>query len=75
MTKNLKVVFAPGDAIPLCPEHHRGSTGVHGLGTKGFPTHYGISEEELQRKAAAMVDALRAQRTVRRVDADKQPTG
>lgn len=63
------------DAIPLCPEHHRGSTGVHGLGTKGFPTHYGISEEELQRKAAAMVDALRAQRTVRRVDADKQPTG
>lgn len=63
------------EAIPLCIEHHRGKTGVHGLGTKGFPKHYGISEEELQRKAAAMVDALRAQRTVRRVDADKQPTG
>jgi hypothetical protein len=34
-------------AIPLCPEHHRGKTGVHGLGTKGFPKHYGFTEEEL----------------------------
>ena len=22
--------------IPLCPEHHRGKTGVHGIGTKAF---------------------------------------
>lgn len=22
--------------IPLCPEHHRGRQGVHGLGVKGF---------------------------------------
>lgn len=34
-------------AIPLCHEHHRGKTGVHGLGTKGFPKHYGFTEEEL----------------------------
>ena len=34
-------------AIPLCPEHHRGKTGVHGLGTKGFPKHYGFTEKEL----------------------------
>jgi hypothetical protein len=34
-------------AIPLCFEHHRGKTGVHGLGTKGFPKHYGFTEEEL----------------------------
>jgi hypothetical protein len=34
-------------AIPLCPEHHRGKTGVHGLGSKGFPKHYGFTEEEL----------------------------
>jgi len=33
--------------IPLCVEHHRGNTGVHGLGTKRFPKHYGFTEEEL----------------------------
>ena len=35
------------DAIPLCPEHHRGKTGLHGLGTKGFPKHYGYDEDDL----------------------------
>lgn len=35
------------DVIPLCPEHHRGKTGVHGLGTKGFPKHWGFTEREL----------------------------
>ena len=39
--------------IPLCPEHHRGKTGVHGLGTKGFPAHYGFDQEDL------LADALR----------------
>lgn len=33
--------------MPLCPEHHRGKTGVHGLGTKGFPAHYGYGQAEL----------------------------
>lgn len=33
--------------IPLCPEHHRGSTGLHGLGTKGFEKHYGYDEADL----------------------------
>jgi hypothetical protein len=33
--------------IPLCPEHHRGSTGLHGLGTKGFEAHYGYDEADL----------------------------
>lgn len=33
--------------IPLCPEHHRGPTGVHGLGTKGFPKHYGFDQPDL----------------------------
>lgn len=33
--------------IPLCAEHHRGNTGVHGLGTKGFVKHYGITQQEL----------------------------
>ena len=35
------------DAIPLCVEHHRGQTGVHGLGTKGFAKHYGFDESDL----------------------------
>lgn len=33
--------------IPLCVEHHRGNTGIHGLGTKGFEKHYGFSQKEL----------------------------
>lgn len=35
------------DVIPLCPEHHRGKTGIHGLGTKGFPKHWGYDENDL----------------------------
>jgi hypothetical protein len=35
------------DTLPLCPEHHRGNTGVHGLGTKGFAKLWGTSELEL----------------------------
>ena len=35
------------DAIPLCPEHHRGATGVHGLGTKGFMKYWGYTEDDL----------------------------
>jgi hypothetical protein len=35
------------DVLPLCVEHHRGKTGVHGLGTKGFPKHYGYTEADL----------------------------
>jgi hypothetical protein len=33
--------------IPLCPEHHRGNSGVHGLGAKGFETKWGTSQEAL----------------------------
>jgi hypothetical protein len=35
------------EVIPLCPEHHRGSTGIHGLGTKGFPKYWGFDEDDL----------------------------
>jgi len=34
-------------AIPLCPEHHRGDTGIHGLGRKRFEAEYDITEEDL----------------------------
>ena len=35
------------EVIPLCPEHHRGKTGLHGLGTKGFVKHWGYDEDDL----------------------------
>lgn len=42
--------------IPLCPEHHRGATGVHGLGTKGFPKHYGFTEQDMLDKALQLLE-------------------
>ena len=35
------------DVVPLCPQHHRGSDGLHGLGTKGFAKHWGFDEDDL----------------------------
>ena len=43
------------DAIPLCPEHHRGATGLHGLGTKGFPKRWGFDEEDLLQDTRALL--------------------
>ena len=40
-------VRSASPVIPLCPEHHRGNSGVHGLGHKGFANKWGITEEEL----------------------------
>lgn len=34
-------------AIPLCPFHHSGSEGLHGLGTKGFYARYKLQEHDL----------------------------
>jgi hypothetical protein len=33
--------------VPLCPEHHRGASGVHGLGERGFERRYRLSELDL----------------------------
>ena len=33
--------------IPLCLEHHRGNTGIHGLGRKAFERYYGLTELDL----------------------------
>lgn len=33
--------------IPLCPEHHRGNTGFHGLGRRAFEREYGVTEMDL----------------------------
>lgn len=44
--------------IPLCVEHHRGNTGVHGLGTKAFPKYYGFTEEDLLNDAFSLISEL-----------------
>lgn len=33
--------------IPLCPEHHRGPTGFHGMGERAFNRTYKTSETQL----------------------------
>lgn len=33
--------------IGLCPEHHRGATGVHGMGRKSFEKFHKVSEDDL----------------------------
>jgi hypothetical protein len=38
------------DLIPLCPEHHRGNSGLHGMGRKAFEKYYGITELQLMEK-------------------------
>jgi hypothetical protein len=43
------------DVIPLCVEHHRGRTGVHGLGTKGFARHHGFDELDLLADVREMI--------------------
>ncbi len=35
------------DVVPLCPEHHRGASGLHGMGGKAFERAYGVTEAGL----------------------------
>ena len=35
------------NTVPLCPTHHRGNVGLHGMGRKAFERHYGVTELEL----------------------------
>lgn len=49
-------------SIPLCPEHHRGATGYHGLGRREFERVYGVTEMDLwemaQKQNPATVGAV-----------------
>lgn len=38
---------ATSPILPLCAEHHRGNSGLHGLGAKGFERKWGITQERL----------------------------
>lgn len=42
-------------AIPLCPSCHRGASGLHGLGRRGFERRYRLSELDL---LAMTIEAL-----------------
>ena len=33
--------------IPLCPEHHQGGAGIHGMGVKAFERTYRVTELDL----------------------------
>ena len=33
--------------IPLCPAHHRGSNGLHGIGKKSWERMHGVNLDEL----------------------------
>lgn len=50
------------NAIPLCPEHHRGRTGYHGMGRRAFEREYGVTELDLlamsQKQNPATVGAV-----------------
>jgi hypothetical protein len=42
--------------IPLCPEHHRGNTGIHGMGRKAFEKEYKVTEEELLDQTEKLIE-------------------
>jgi hypothetical protein len=35
------------EVIPLCPFHHTGNGGIHGMGLRAFEREYGVTEVEL----------------------------
>ena len=43
-TGNIPRKLAP--VIPLCPEHHRGNTGIH-AGKQSFVKRFGVDEQDL----------------------------
>jgi hypothetical protein len=41
--------------LPLCPQHHRGNMGIHGMGRKAFEAHYGFTEKDLFNDLTALL--------------------
>jgi len=52
------------EAVGLCPEHHRGATGIHGLGTKRFVKHYGVTEHELLEETLRLLEEGRQRESI-----------
>ena len=40
--------------IPLCPYHHRGNEGIHGMGRKAWERHFGVTEVDLVEETARL---------------------
>jgi len=43
--------------IGLCPFHHRGNGGIHGMGRKAFERHYQTTEEDLLAWTEELIDS------------------
>jgi hypothetical protein len=52
------------ETLPLCPRHHRGNDGIHGLGTKGFVKHYGVTERELLEEVVRLLEEQRERESI-----------
>lgn len=44
--------------IPLCPIHHRGNEGIHGMGRKAFERIYGLTEEDLLLHTETLIERM-----------------
>jgi len=44
------------EAVPLCPEHHQGASGIHGLGRRAFERRYGLTELDLLADARRLLE-------------------
>lgn len=42
--------------VPLCPEHHRGANGFHGMGERAFNARYKTNEQKLLAETARRLD-------------------
>lgn len=46
------------NVIPLCPFHHRGDDGIHGMGRRAWEAGFGVTELELIEETALLVEEL-----------------
>ena len=44
------------NVIGLCPAHHRGNEGYHGMGRKAFERKYNITEQQLLEQVKEMLN-------------------
>lgn len=43
-------------AVPLCPDHHQGPNGIHGLSRRGFEMRYKLSDMDLMKIKLWLMD-------------------
>ena len=50
--------------IGLCPSHHRGNVGIHGMGRRAFEKVYGVTEEQLLEKTLELINEHEEQQSI-----------